>query len=176
MRPLLAAGLFSAALLGLASVGPGQQPEKKPPQKKAQPKVDPAANKPDAAALKLIAEKTERLRTELEGLKAKGVSDDVLADVEVYRKAAEWIVRHGEWFVADNGKATLNVLDRGLARAKAAAEGKTPWREARGKPVVRGYRSRVDGSVQPYSVVYPEGFDPAKKYRLDWCCTAGTRR
>src|SRR5205814_1606710 len=61
----------------------------------------------------------------------------------------------------------LNVLDRGLARAKAAAEGKTPWREVRGKPVVRGYRSRVDGSVQPYSVVYPEGFDPAKQYRLD---------
>lgn len=168
MRSLLAAWLFTAAAIGLLSADlTGQQPPEKKQPKKAQPKVDPSANKPDDAALKLIREKTEKLKEAVDGLKANGVPGHILADVEVYRKAAEWIVRHGEWFVADNGKSTLNVLDKGLERAKAAAEGKTPWRDVRGKPVVRGFYSAVDGSVQPCSVVYPDGFDPKKKYRLD---------
>lgn len=165
MRPLVAAVLFAAAAAGLISTdAAGQQ---QPPQKKQKKKVDPAANKPDEATLKLIAEKTQQLGRAVAALKAQGAADDVFADVEVYRKAAEWTVRHGEWFVADGGKSTLTVLDRGLDRAKAAAGGRTPWRDVRGKPVVRGYLSRVDGSVQPYSVVYPEGFDPQKQYRLD---------
>jgi hypothetical protein len=169
MRPLVTTYLFVAAAAGLVSSAEvtGQQPPEKKQPKKVQPKPDPAANKPDEATLKLIREKTETLREAADGLKAKGVPDDILADVEVYRKAAEWVARHGEWFVADNGKSTLHVLDKGIDRAKAAADGKVPWRDVRDKPVVRGYRSRVDGSVQPFSIVYPDGFDPAKKYRLD---------
>src|SRR5205807_1190168 len=88
----------------------------------------------------------------------------------VYLKAAEWIVRHGEWLTADAGKQTLRVLDAGLERAKAAAQGKAPWADVRGKPVVYGYRSKVDGSVQPYSLLFPDNFDPKdkkKQYRLD---------
>src|SRR5262249_47280885 len=143
MRPLVVAVLFAAAaavgLLSSAEVTGLQPPEKK--QKKVQAKADPVENKPDEATLRLIQVKTEQLRQAVDGLKANRVPDDVLADVEVYKKAAEWIVRHGEWFVADNGKATLNVLDKGLARAKLAVGGRAPWRDDRSKPVVRGYRS-----------------------------------
>src|SRR2546423_1699242 len=84
----------------------GPQPQ---PKKKAA-KVDPAANKPDEATLKQIVEKTEQLRQAVAKL-----NNLILGpDVEVYLKAAEWIVRHGEWLTADAGKQTLRVLDVGL--------------------------------------------------------------
>ena len=35
----------------------------------------------------------------------------------------------------------------------------TPWLNVRGRWIVRAYRSRVDGSVQPYAVLLPTDFD-----------------
>jgi hypothetical protein len=122
---------------------------------------------PDAETLKQIETKTAELRTAVGGLPEKTPAD-VRADVDVYLKAAEWIVRHGEWFQKDSGKQTLTVLAAGLERAKAAADGRTPWRDVRGRPVVRGYVSRVDGSVQPFAVTLPEGYgERGKLWRLD---------
>jgi hypothetical protein len=134
----------------------------------AQPKFDPPKTfPPDAATLRQIEAKTAELRKAVAAL-PKDTPEDVVADVEVYAKAAEWIVRHGEWFTKDSGKQTLAVLDAGLERAKAVARGKKPWRDVRGKPVVRGFRSRIDGSVQPYAVTLPEGFgEGEKKWRWD---------
>lgn len=122
---------------------------------------------PDDATMKQIAAKTAELRAAV-GALPKETKRDVRADVEVYLKAAEWIVRHNEFYAKDSGRQTLGVLDAGLARSKAAREGKTPWRDVRGKPVVRGYYSEVDGSVQPYSVTLPPGFGEGDKmWRLD---------
>ncbi len=134
-----------------------------------QPKFDqPKTYPPDAAALKQIEAKTAELRKAVAALPKDTTTDDVIADVEVYAKAAEWIVRHGEWFQKDSAKHTLAVLDAGLERAKAAAQGKTPWRDVRGKPVARGFRSRIDGSVQPFAVTLPEGFGKGdRKWRWD---------
>ncbi|HET6575089.1 MAG TPA: SMP-30/gluconolactonase/LRE family protein [Fimbriiglobus sp.] len=134
----------------------------------AQPKFDPPKTfPPDAATLKQIETKTAELRKAVAAL-PKGTPDDVTADVAVYAKAAEWVARHGEWFQKDSAKQTLAVLDAGLERAKAAARGKTPWRDVRGKPIIRGYWSLVDGSVQPYSVILPVGFgEKGKRWRMD---------
>lgn len=134
----------------------------------AQPMFDvPKAVKPDADVLAKIAAQTAELQKALAAL-PKATPGDVRADVEVYLKAAEWIVRHGEWFTKESPAQTLAVLDAGLARAKAAADGKTPWRDVRGKPVVRGYRSRVDGSVQPVSINMPDGYgEKGKTFRTD---------
>ncbi len=133
----------------------------------AQPKFDPPKTyPPDAATLRQIEAKTAELRKAV-GALPKDTPEDVVADVEVYAKAAEWIVRHGEWFAKDSGKQTLTVLDSGLERAKAAAQGKTPWRDVRGKPVIRGYRSRVDGSVQPFAVTLPADYPGGKLWRMD---------
>lgn len=129
----------------------------------AQPNFEtPKAVALDADSQKQIAAKTEELRN------AVAAIPDLPADVEVYLKAAEWVTRHGEFFAKDSAKQTLTVLEAGLARAKAAAAGKAPWRDVRGKPVVRAYRSKIDGSVQPYSVLLPDGFGTGdKKWRLD---------
>ncbi len=166
MRALLHAVLFLAALAGVLSTNSfAQQPSKG----KADPKAKAALTKPDDATLKQIAEKTAQLRTAVEGLKARKVPDDVVVEVEVHLKSSEYIVKFNEWFTSQSGKQTLTTLDRGLERAKQANGGEAPWRNAAGKWVLRAYRSKVDGSAQPYAVQLPAdyGKDPNKKWRLD---------
>jgi predicted esterase len=128
----------------------------------------PAAKTPDAATLKQIEEQTAKLKAAVAEAAPK-LPELHRADLEVYVKAAEWIVRHNEWYTADSGKQTLAVLEQGIKRAESAAGGKTPWLEPKGRSVARGYRSKVDGSVQPYGVIYPAGYgkDNSKKWRLD---------
>jgi dienelactone hydrolase len=119
--------------------------------------------------LKQIQEKTEQLRKAVAALKEQKIPDDVLVEVEIYRKAAENIVRFEEWLHANSVKWTFQTLDDGLERAKQAEGGKAVWRDAAGKWVVRAYRSRIDDSIQPYAVLLPHdyGKDPQKKWRLD---------
>jgi hypothetical protein len=127
----------------------------------AQPPDFPAPKTfpPDDATLKAIKDKTAELKKVI----ATGKVTD--ADVLVYLKAAEWIVKHGEWYTDKSAAQTVAVLDAGLERAKNAE--KKPWLDVRGKAIIRGYKSEVDGSIQPFSVRFPDDFDPKKKYRLD---------
>ncbi len=97
---------------------------------------------------------------------------DALADVAVCLKGATWALRFGEFFEPKDVARVLKVLDRGLERAKELEAGRAPWAEAAGG-TVRGYRSRVDGSIQPYAVVVPAarggaaGDDGGDRLRLD---------
>src|SRR5205823_8379645 len=83
MRRLIPLLVFAATSIAMLSgeVPAGQQPQ---PKKKAA-KIDPAANKPDEATLKQIAEMTEQLRKAVAKLKDNLVLGP---DVEVYLKAA----------------------------------------------------------------------------------------
>ena len=139
---------FSLLALGLFTSVAAAQPNL------PEPKIFP----PDETTLKEIAAKTAELKAAMEKPNP---------DIEIYLKAAEWIVRHGEWYSEKSAKQTLDVLAVGLARAKEAKDGKAPWLEARGKPIARGYKSNVDNSVQPYSIEFPAQYDPKKKYRID---------
>ncbi|MBY0522034.1 MAG: prolyl oligopeptidase family serine peptidase [Gemmataceae bacterium] len=129
----------------------------------------PDAKAPDAETLKAIAAKMEKLDKAGNLLRKQNVPDALLAEIEIYHKAAQWIVRHGEWYTADTAAWTLEALDRGLLRASQLTQGESPWLHQTGQAVVRGYRSRVDGSVQPYAITAPADFgkDPRKKWRLD---------
>jgi dienelactone hydrolase len=185
IRTLVAAGLFVGGVLALLPVGVSGQPpaDKKTEKKQPAGQYDPPKPmKPDDATLKQIAEKTDKLRkaiTKLKSwdeeeslqkeLKTMDVTESILLEVEIYLKAAENIVRFEEWYAKDSGKWATTTLDRGLERAKQAADGKSPWRDTPGRWVVRAYRSRVDGSIQPYAVLLPHDFgkDPKKKWRLD---------
>src|SRR5438128_270908 len=64
-----------------------------------------------------------------------------------------------------------NLLKQGLERANALRDAKAPWNTATSL-VVRGYVSKIDGSVQPYGLVVPASYEPgsSKRFRLDiWC-------
>jgi dienelactone hydrolase len=113
--------------------------------------------KPTNTELQQIRAKTDELAA---ALKRVRTDDALLADVEVFHKAAVWIVRYADEefyskkYVAD----TLTVLDRGLARAKELATGRPSWPTQKGR-LVRAYRSRVDSSVQPYALTIPDKWD-----------------
>jgi hypothetical protein len=93
---------------------------------------------------------------------------DLLADVEIYYNAVRYALTYDEFFTARDIPAGKKLLAEGLERAKALADGQAPWTRASGL-IVRGYVSRIDGSVQPYGMVVPPSFvaDPARKRRLD---------
>ena len=96
---------------------------------------------------------------------------DLLPDVEIYEKAVRWALDYNEVYdgKANPGGTVKAVLKTGLERAKAMKEGKTPWTTQTGL-VVRGYRSKIDGSVQPYGLVIPKDYEAAgtKQHRLDF--------
>jgi dienelactone hydrolase len=131
----------------------------------SQDKVSP----PSAEALKTIEARKDKLGRAIDVLRQGGVRDPFLADIEIYYKAAVWLLRHKEFFRNDDGERLLAVLDRGLLRASQQMRGETPWFQETGHSVSRAYRSAVDGSVQPYAVTFPAdyGKDPNKRWRLD---------
>ena len=121
---------------------------------------------PAETAKELKAGLTE-LQTAIEGAKkaiaGKRQLEVLLPDVLIYEKAVRWGLDYNELYVDDKSKrndvATAKaLLKKGLERAKELGEGKPNWTTAKGL-VVRGYRSKIDGSVQPYGLVIPDDYD-----------------
>jgi hypothetical protein len=110
---------------------------------------------------------------ELQGLIRATGTHDLLPDVLVYEKAVRWALNYDEVYDPKNTKTpganVKKVLAAGLERAKQLRDGKTPWTTQTG-PVLRGYKSKVDGSVQPYWLIVPADYDFAgkTKHRLDF--------
>jgi hypothetical protein len=104
-----------------------------------------------------IGQKAAELEAAIAPLRGK-IPGDLLADAEVYLKAARWILRYDEFYSKAFVAQTLTVLDTGLARAHELAAGVPTWTKRTGS-LCRAYRSRVDGSLQPYAVTIPAGYD-----------------
>jgi len=92
-------------------------------------------------------------------LKELQKSTDV--DVLVFAKGVAWAL--GEELQAKDGALLRKILDLGLRRA---ADRERSWTNRKGK-VVRGFRSAIDDSIQPYGVIVPASYDPARPMRLD---------
>jgi dienelactone hydrolase len=129
----------------------------------------PRPVEPSADIQKKIEERKDKLSRVLAQFRQQGVHDPALADIEVYSKAASWITRHNEFYHQEAGEWTVEALERGLLRASQQAQGETPWYLQTGMPVVHGYRSQIDGSVQPYAVTFPAdyGSEKSKRYRVE---------
>ncbi|HEV3006462.1 MAG TPA: prolyl oligopeptidase family serine peptidase, partial [Pirellulales bacterium] len=93
---------------------------------------------------------------------------DLLPDVRIYQKAVHDALEFQEFFDANEFAVAHELLAEGRRRADDLAEGRAPWTTATGL-VVRGYVSRLDGSVQPYGLVVPASYAGAgpHKRRLD---------
>ena len=134
--------------------------------------VPPLGVEVPAADKAALTTALQKLRTTIdEAVKAQAKNPklaDLLPDVEVYFKATDWALRYNEMFNVKDIKTALSQLEEGRLRAEELKAGNAPWTKQTGL-VVRGYRSKIDGSVQPYGMVIPEtGFDGPK--RLDiWC-------
>lgn len=126
---------------------------------------------PDTARQELTAG-AARLATELESLRGSLTNRPALAallpDIEVLHKGVDWALRYDEFFRTNEVDSARALLTEADARIAALRDGRTPWLERSG-PTVLGYRSRIDGSVQPYGLVIPDTFAPKSphRFRLD---------
>lgn len=128
----------------------------------------PPSIKPNEDILKKIEEHKEKLDAALRLLRREGIQDPFLADIEVYLKAATWITQHNEFYDKDAGQWTIEALERGLLRASLLKLGEWPWYQRTGSAVIHGYRSTIDGSVQPYAITFPADYGKEiKKWRLE---------
>ncbi len=93
----------------------------------------------------------------------------LLPDVEIFYKGAHDALKHQEFQKPNELNFAKAQLKEGLARAKSLQKGEAPWTKQTGL-VVRGFRSDIDGSAQPYGLVIPKSYDFAgdRSHRLDF--------
>jgi dienelactone hydrolase len=169
MPRLLSVAAFSLALAAALSSsraqGPGEKLRPIPPPGVALPDADRDALRAGADAL---GRRIDALRESLQG-RPKLLA--LLPDVQIFHEAVDSALRHGEFFDLKEVATARTLLEAGADRAGALERGEAPWDAATGL-VVRGYVSKIDGSVQPYGLVVPESYrsDSPHKFRLDvWC-------
>jgi len=107
------------------------------------------------AGLELLKTSIERLRRL--GKEVHPRMTDLLPDVEVYYKAVHDALAYQEFFDPKEIDFAEQAVTIGLERADKLSAGEAPWTTATGV-VVRGYVSKIDGSVQPYGLVVPESY------------------
>ncbi len=128
-----------------------------------QDKVFPPTAEQKAEIHKKLAELSARVAA----LGDKKTDPAILADVRIYQKAAEYILRFPEEFFAPNYVAeTITALDTGIGRAIELENGTSSWTKKTGN-IVRAFMSRIDGSVQPYGLTIPASYDGKRPMRLD---------
>ena len=117
------------------------------------------------AGTKKLGDQIESLR---DSLKSKPDLLALLPDVQIYYNAVHYALAYDEFFNAREIPAARKLLADGMERANAVSGGRAPWSNASGL-VVRGYVSKIDGSVQPYGLVIPPSVavDPSRPRRLD---------
>jgi hypothetical protein len=129
------------------------------------------------AGVKKLGEEIAKLR---DIAKTNAVIERELPNVEIFHKSADWAVRYGEMFEQKHIALAKDHILQGLERAAALAKGQTPWNTATGL-VARGYRSAIDGSVQPYGLLVPDSWGQRiagkrEPYPLNfWCHGRGEK-
>ncbi len=132
------------------------------------PKPGPPPYVPSDAEKQQISGKLTELGKRISMLRGHVKDAGLLDDVEVYYKAGQWILRYPEEFYNRSYvNQALAVLDKGVARAKELESGAAAWPGQKGGRVARAYRSKVDGSLQPYAVAVPGSYDRSQPMRLD---------
>jgi hypothetical protein len=129
----------------------------------------PPAGKPvsDEVQARLKRE-LEQLLTKnyLESLKSRPASEPQVSDVAVLLKAVDYALRHGEFFDpkkdVDKADAVLKLAKQRMQTLDAGAAAVQPPTGIS----VRGFRSQLDSSYQPYGLIVPEGLDTSKPVPL----------
>ncbi|MBS0201372.1 MAG: prolyl oligopeptidase family serine peptidase [Planctomycetes bacterium] len=114
--------------------------------------------------IKILADQISQLKKSDNPLAGK-----LLPDVLIYHRAVDQALRFREFFDAKEIPVAKALLKQGQQRAEQLLSGMAPWTRQTG-PVVRGYISRIDQTVQPFGLVIPANYDFAnpKPHRLDF--------
>jgi hypothetical protein len=121
------------------------------------------------------------LRRDLDALAGELATDArllaLLPDVEIFHKAVDWALRYDEFMAPKDIAYARTLLARGQERLAQLRAKQAPWLAAAGL-VLRGHRSRLDGSVQPYALYVPESLPRATKATpvMVWLLGRGEKR
>lgn len=109
--------------------------------------------------LKTLADQIDKLK------QGGGLGKELLPDVLIFHRAVDQALRYHEFFDVKEIAVAKALLKQGQQRASDLLSGKAPWTLQTG-PVVRGYISKLDQTVQPIGLVIPP--DTGKPHRLDF--------
>jgi pimeloyl-ACP methyl ester carboxylesterase len=112
---------------------------------------------------------TDELRAKIASLESNTNAAGLVPDIQIFFNAVDYALRYNEFLNGTNDvRAAKKILADGHQRADELAAGKPSWINAPGL-IVRGYLSRIDGSVQPYGLVVPPSLpnSPERLRRLD---------
>lgn len=127
-----------------------------------------AANPPPG--IEIPADIERSLRTEIDKLSQAIESFDAntaprykryLPDVIIYRNAALYALELNQFYkneAPNEFEIALAQMETGIRRFEALVRGEAPWTRQTGL-VARGYRSKIDGSIQPYGLEIPDTYD-----------------
>ena len=104
------------------------------------------------------------------------IVQEYLPDVEIFARAVELAIAEDGFFEPKDVDRAKDVLKEGASRAKELGSLQVPWivdpqpGHPATKQVVRGFRSKLDGTVQPYGIVINQAHLHASPIRADvWC-------
>ena len=170
--------LACLALLAIVSFVVALQAQTPPPPAKRLP---PAGVAIPAEARAELTAGAAALRREIDVLAGTLGSNAklhaLLPDVEVLHKAVDWALRYDEFFDVKQVAVARRMLKLGHERTAQLRAGHAPWLEATGL-VVRGFRSPLDGSIQPYGLVVPASLSraPGPTPLMVWLLGRGEKR
>ena len=145
------------AVLALSGIGFARQAVGAPIERK----LPPPGIEVSEADRQRLSDEVEKLGVRLRKVTGDGrrrVRAAMAPDIEIFPKAVDYALRHGEFYDPVEIPFASDLLAKANHRLDALAAGKTPWRTRHGR-VVRGYRSKLDGSVQPYGLEIPPSLD-----------------
>lgn len=112
--------------------------------------------------------------TELNNTLKSVENHEHVADAAIFAKGLEWALRYDNEFTPADVSLLEKAVERSRQRCRELSQKTTPWKDRKGK-VAFGYRSRVDGSYQPYGLIVPAGYNAEKPMRLDVVLHGSTR-
>ena len=104
----------------------------------------------------------------------QGLTGREVADGAIFAKGLSWGLKYDREFTHADVALLNKAVARGRQRTAMLAAGNSPWNDRRGK-LALGYRSRIDGSIQPYGLIVPGNYDPRQSMRLDVVLHGSTR-
>lgn len=121
-----------------------------------------------AELTKAVAEFEQEIKDVRRELQGQPILLDLLPDVLIYHKAVDWALKYDEFYDVREVKTARSLLHTGRERLAQIKANKPEYLQQTGL-VVRGYVSKIDGSVQPYGLVVPVSYTPKtlNNYRLD---------
>lgn len=137
----------------------------------AQVQIPPAGHTIPTEKLDRVKVELTKFGAEIDALKTELKSKpdllSLMPDVEIFHKAVSWPVLFNEFYKTNEPQQALELIKVGRERIAQLHAGEAPWTWSTGL-VVRAFRSRIDGSLQPYGLVVPAGYQyQDKPRRLD---------